>query len=63
MRLTATFAPPAANLHGLAQAVVLVLLIAGGIAFYGLLLALSGVIGWTKAVNAIRQSAASDLRD
>ncbi len=38
-------------------------LIAGGIAVYGLLLALLGVTGWDEAVNAIRQTAASDLRD
>jgi putative peptidoglycan lipid II flippase len=63
MWLAATFLPPAAPLHGFALAVVLVLLIAGGIGFYGLLLALSGVIGWTEAVNAARQSTASDLRD
>ena len=46
-----------------AQAVLLALLISGGIAVYGLLLAQFGVIGWTDAVRAIRQTAASDLRD
>jgi putative peptidoglycan lipid II flippase len=47
----------------LAQAVLLVLLITGGIAVYGLLLALFGVIGWSDAVGAFRQTAVSDLRD
>ena len=47
----------------LAQAAVLVVLISGGIAVYGLLLALFGVVGWNDAVSAIRQTAASDLRD
>jgi putative peptidoglycan lipid II flippase len=63
MWLAAIFAAPAAHLHGFAQAAVLVLLITGGIGFYGLLLALSGVIDWTEAVNAARQSPATDLRD
>jgi putative peptidoglycan lipid II flippase len=63
MWLAAIFLPPAAHFHGVALAVVLMLLISGGTAFYGLLLALSGVIGWTEAVNAARQSTASDLRD
>ena len=39
------------------------MLISGGIAVYGLLLALFGVIRWSDAVNAIRQTTASDLRD
>ena len=60
--LTAAFlAAPTANT--LAQAALLVMLIAGGIAVYGLLLALFGVIGWSDAVRAIRQTAAADLRD
>jgi hypothetical protein len=39
------------------------MLISGGIAIYGLLLALFGVIRWGEAVNAISQTSASDLRD
>jgi putative peptidoglycan lipid II flippase len=46
-----------------AHAVVLLMLISGGIAIYGLLLALFGVIRWGEAVNAISQTTASDLRD
>jgi putative peptidoglycan lipid II flippase len=52
-----------ANIHGFAQAILLALLIAGGIAIYGLLLAFSGVIRWDNAVGAIQRTAASDLRD
>jgi putative peptidoglycan lipid II flippase len=54
---------PAATAQGAAQAVLLVMLISGGIALYGLLLALFGVIRWGDAVIAIRQTSASDLRD
>jgi putative peptidoglycan lipid II flippase len=36
-----------ADVHGLAQAAVLGILIAGGLASYGLLLTLFGVIDWT----------------
>jgi putative peptidoglycan lipid II flippase len=54
---------PAQGANMLAQAVLLVMLIAGGIAVYGLLLAVFGVIGWNDAVSALRQTAASDLRD
>jgi putative peptidoglycan lipid II flippase len=62
--LVATFVLPlTATAHGIAQAVVLVMLISGGIAIYGLLLALFGVIRWGDAVNAISQTTASDLRD
>jgi putative peptidoglycan lipid II flippase len=60
--LAAAFLPSMAA-NSLAQATLLVLLIAGGIAVYGLLLAQFGVIGWNDAVNAIRQNTASDLRD
>ena len=55
--------PLAATAHGLAQAALLGVLIAGGIAVYGLFLALSGVISWSEAVGAIRQSRAPGLRD
>jgi putative peptidoglycan lipid II flippase len=51
------------NAHGAAQAIVLAALISGAIALYGLLLALFGVIGWSEAVNAARQTRASGLRD
>jgi putative peptidoglycan lipid II flippase len=62
--LMATFVLPlTATAHGIAQAVVLLMLISGGIAIYGLLLALFGVIRWGEAVSAIRQTTASDLRD
>jgi putative peptidoglycan lipid II flippase len=50
-------------MHGIAQAILLLMLIAGGMAIYGLLLALFGVIRWTDAVSAISQTTASDLRD
>lgn len=62
--LAARFAlPPAAGAHGLAQAVVLAILIGGGIAIYGLLLRLFGITGWREAVNAIRQRQPADLRE
>jgi putative peptidoglycan lipid II flippase len=47
----------ASGAHGLAQAALLLALIAAGIAFYGLFLRLFGVTGWREAVNAFRQSA------
>lgn len=49
--------------HGVAQALLVAALIAGGMAFYGLLLASLGVIGWRDAVNAIRQGTGPGLRD
>jgi putative peptidoglycan lipid II flippase len=55
--------PPTGTAHGIAQAIVLLMLISGGIAIYGLLLALFGVIRWGDALGAIRQTTASDLRD
>jgi putative peptidoglycan lipid II flippase len=62
--LMATFVLPlAATTHGIAQAILLLMLIAGGMAIYGLLLALLGVIKWGDAVSAISQTTASDLRD
>jgi putative peptidoglycan lipid II flippase len=54
---------PVAGSHGVVQAVVLVVLIGGGIAIYGLFLRLFGVIGWREAVNAIRRATPGDLRD
>jgi putative peptidoglycan lipid II flippase len=44
------------GVHGFVQAVLLVAVIAAGIAIYGLLLRLFGVTGWREAVNAVRQS-------
>jgi putative peptidoglycan lipid II flippase len=62
--LTAGFAlPPAANAPGVAQPAVLMIVIVGGIAVYGLFLALFGVTTWRDARDAIRQAAPSDLRD
>ncbi|MDP3691727.1 murein biosynthesis integral membrane protein MurJ [Bradyrhizobium sp.] len=62
--LATTFALPlAATAHGFAQAALLGVLIAGGIAVYGGLLALSGVTGWAEAMGAIRQGRAAGLRD
>ncbi len=55
--------PSAAGAHGLVQAVVLAILIAGGIAIYGLFLRLFGITGWRDAVNALRQKAPADLRE
>jgi putative peptidoglycan lipid II flippase len=51
------------NTHRLAQAVLVAMLISGGMAVYGLLLAALGVIRWGEAVNAIRQTAGPGLRD
>jgi putative peptidoglycan lipid II flippase len=55
--------PLTGTAHGIAQAIALLLLISAGIAIYGLLLALFGVIRWGDAVRAIRQTTAADLRD
>jgi len=61
--LTVAFAlPVTATAHGFVQAALLAALIAGGIAVYGLLLALFGVTGWAEAKRAIRQTRASGLR-
>ena len=50
--------PLAADIHGLAQAALLLTLIAAGIAIYGLFLALFGVIRWSEAIGAIRRNRA-----
>ena len=42
--------------HGLVQAVLLLAVIAAGIAVYALFLRLFGVMGWREAVNAVRRS-------
>jgi len=49
--------------HGLAQAVLLMVLISAAIAVYGLFLTLSGAIRWNDAVNAVRPTGPADLRD
>ncbi|MCP1911243.1 putative peptidoglycan lipid II flippase [Bradyrhizobium elkanii] len=46
---------PSAGSHGFVQAGSLLVLIAAGIAAYGLFLQLFGVTGWREAVNAVRQ--------
>jgi putative peptidoglycan lipid II flippase len=62
--LTAAYAlPMTATAHGVLQAALLGVLIASGIAVYGLLLALFGVTNWAETKSAIRQSRASGLRD
>jgi putative peptidoglycan lipid II flippase len=54
--------PQAASAHGLAQAAILGMLIAGSVAVYGLLLALLGVVTRADAVDAFRRSPPRDLR-
>jgi putative peptidoglycan lipid II flippase len=51
------------NPHGVVQAFVVAILISGGIAIYGLFLALLGVIRRGEVVNAIRQTTGSGLHD
>ncbi len=51
-----------APLHGLAQAVILLMTMIGGIAVYTLFLALFAVTSWREAVNAVRQGKPRDLR-
>ena len=61
--LTAGFVlPSGADMHGIAQAALLVVLISGGIAVYGLFLALFGVTGWASAISAFSQKTPRDLR-
>src|SRR5882724_8690714 len=59
--LMARFAP--ADTNGFADAVVLGVMISVGMAIYGLLLTLSGVITWKQVVKAIRQTTPADLRE
>jgi putative peptidoglycan lipid II flippase len=64
LRLAAYFVlASSTNWHGVAQAFVVAILIAGGIAIYGLFLALLGVIRRGEVVNAIRQTTGSGLHD
>jgi putative peptidoglycan lipid II flippase len=55
--------PSGATAHGLAQALVLAMLIGGAIAVYGLCLVLSGAINWGEAVGAFRPTAQGGLRE
>jgi putative peptidoglycan lipid II flippase len=59
----ASVLPSATDAHGLAQAALLAVLISGGMAIYGLLLGSFGVVKWDAAVAAVRQTAATGLRD
>jgi putative peptidoglycan lipid II flippase len=52
----------AAPLHGFAQAIVLLLLIAAGIAVYAAFLALFAVTNWRETVSAIRRGKPRDLQ-
>jgi putative peptidoglycan lipid II flippase len=52
-----------AGMHSIAQAVLVSVLIVGGMAIYALLLALFGVLSWREALSAIRQTTAPDLRN
>ncbi|MET0708560.1 MAG: murein biosynthesis integral membrane protein MurJ [Tardiphaga sp.] len=54
--------PWAEGAHGLAQAALLGVLIAGGVIIYAALLALLGVVSPTQALRAIRSSRSGDLR-
>jgi putative peptidoglycan lipid II flippase len=54
---------PMTNAHYAGRALILLGLVAGGIAVYAFFLQLFGVIGWRETVNAIRQSPSPrDLR-
>ena len=55
--LTQSLPALAADTHGVVQAVLLLAVIAAGIAVYGLFLRLFGVVGWREAVNAVRRNA------
>jgi putative peptidoglycan lipid II flippase len=52
----------AADAHRLVQAVILLAMIGGGIAVYGLCLTALGMTGWREVVNAARGGETGDLR-
>jgi putative peptidoglycan lipid II flippase len=54
--LATRFMPLAASAHGFVQAALLLIVIAAGIAIYGLFLGLFGVTNWRDALNAIKQN-------
>jgi putative peptidoglycan lipid II flippase len=55
--LTASFAAiPTSPSHGLAQAVILVVLFAGAIEIYAALLPAFGITGWRESLAALRRS-------
>ncbi len=56
--LTRALPALASGAHGLVQAVLLLAVIAAGIAVYGAFLGLFGVTGWREAVNAVRRTGA-----
>jgi putative peptidoglycan lipid II flippase len=59
-----TFVPAlSATTHGIAQVISLGAMISGGIAIYGLLLVVFGVIAWDDAVSAVLKREPFDLRD
>jgi len=59
---TAFVWPLTANANGFVQAAILGILIIGGIAIYGLLLVLFGVLKWTDVASALKGSPPRDLR-
>jgi putative peptidoglycan lipid II flippase len=62
--LSAPIVPAAGgDTHGFVYPLLLGALILGGIAIYGLFLALLGVIRWDEAVRTLRETAPSRLRD
>jgi len=54
---------PAPHAHALADAALLIVLVSGAVAIYGLLQVVLGVIRWDEAFIALRQKVPSDLRD
>ena len=60
--LKAALVWPLVGGHGLAHAAILGVLIIAGVAIYGLLLNLFGVVTWADAASALRPSPARDLR-
>ncbi|MCA6118194.1 murein biosynthesis integral membrane protein MurJ [Bradyrhizobium sp. WSM 1738] len=56
--LTRSLPALASGAHSLVQAVLLLAVIAAGIAVYGVFLGLFGVTGWREAVNALRRTRA-----